>query len=238
MLDRQELVSRLRGTHDDHFRGAMAECLVAWYFMTRRRMKVVPHPEDSASKNVDLAIHSAGSVVYGEVKAPFVPVVNRIWSGGEQDRVLKLLQKAAAQCKPGRSNLVILVPVVRSPIFSNRFQILNPTIGEHVIHIPIRYDGNPPLPPRPGFNQTGKLAKLLPGPGGVFTTDLTRISALMSIEETLVAGTTSRIRLSHNVVVIHNPFAQNPIPRTFFGRVPQLVRKGGIMRWTDHYSGI
>jgi arginine deiminase len=66
-----------------------------------------------------------------------------------------------------------------------------------------------------------------------FRTDLTRVSAVMTIEQRRSEET----RLVPSVVVIHNPFASRPLPRSFFGRVPQLVFAKGVMRWTDRYKG-
>jgi hypothetical protein len=95
----------------------MAECLVAWYFVRRRRMRVAPRPDGTDTRNVDLAIHSPPLVLATEVKAPFVPIAGRSWSGGDERTILSALVKAGGQCKKGRPNLVVLVPVLRSPIF-------------------------------------------------------------------------------------------------------------------------
>jgi hypothetical protein len=56
----------------------------------------------------------------------------------------------------------------------------------------------------------------------------------MTIEQRRIEET----RLVPSVVVIHNPFASHPLPRSFFGRVPQWIAKRGFMRWSDRYNAM
>ena len=236
LLD-DELLSRLRDRDDDLFRGAMAECLVAWFFLRRRRMEVVPRPDGSATKNVDLAIRGEGLEVATEVKAPFVPRTHSSWNGSDEDAILKSLRKAGTQCKGGRPNLVVLVPILRSHVFNQRHQLINATIGERVLIVPVSLDGSPPEPERAGFNQNGHLAKLWRQPQGPFRTVLTRVSAVLSIEEGF-AHRGGNLHIGHWVVAVHNPFAAHPIPPQFFGRIPQWIVRDGMMGWSDKYRGI
>ena len=233
LLDDQELLSRLRGEDDDGFRGAMAECLTAFYFRVRLRAEVTSKPEGTNTKNVDLLVVRGGLGVYAEVKAPYVPLLNSHGSGDDAKALLQAIEKAGTQMKKGRANLVVLVPSLRTSVRSHRGQLLKATIGEHAISFFVSLDGSPPPKPQPTFLQKGKLAKLWRTTGGAFQTDLSRISAVMTIEEIRP----HEHRLGHSIVVVHNPFAKVPIPREFFGRVPQWLIREGKMGWSDRYRG-
>lgn len=134
--------------------------------------------------------------------------------------------------------MVVLVPLLRSPIFTDRDQLVKATIGEQALDVflALSADAPPPPAPRPRFLQTGKLAKLRPARDGASQTDLTRVSAVVSIEQTSAEGPGSS-RLVPAVVVVHNPFGTTRIPPTFFGNVPQLIDRRGVMCWSDRYEG-
>lgn len=42
--------------------------------------------------------------------------------------------------------------------------------------------------------------------------------------------------VEHRAFVVHNPFAKTPIDEAVFQSLPQLVRRGSEMRWTDGYT--
>jgi hypothetical protein len=76
-----EFRMRLTGGDDSLFRGAMAECLTAWFFQDRLGQmprRLTP----SATKMADFEIQlEGGASLRMEVKSPYVPVVSNHWSG-------------------------------------------------------------------------------------------------------------------------------------------------------------
>lgn len=220
--------SRLVGSDDEGFRSVMAECCAAWYFARRRRARVIPNPASKATKNFDLVIERDGLTVHAEVKAPYVPRLNKGWAGDDSEVLSTAVKKAGEQFKRGHSNLVVLVPSLRTPISDERGQLLKALIGKQVLEVFVSLDGSKAPPPKPVFLQNGKLAKRWPDGEGAFRSHLTRVSAVMSIEHRREGA-----RLVPAVVVVHNPFATSPLPREFFGKVPQWLVDGGTMRWSD-----
>ncbi len=236
LLDTPGVPSRLLGNDDDGFRGAMAECCTAWFFARRRRAKVTRNPASKTTKNFDLVVERDGLVVHAEVKAPYVPQLNRSWSNDDSKVLRKCVEGAGSQFTKGQANIVVLVPLLPMPVWMARHHLLKATIGEPALNVFVSKDDSKPPPPEPTFLQRGKLAKLWPADGGAFRTDLTRVSAVMTIEQRRVDGARGA-RLTPVVVVIHNPFAAKPLNPTFFGRVPQWVLRDGTMCWSDRYTG-
>lgn len=235
LLD-EALRKRLVGVDDDDFRSALSECCAAWYFVRRRRANVRPNPASKSNKNFDLLVSRNGLVVHSEVKAPYVPQLNNFGVGDDLKVLRKSISDAGAQLKKGTPSLVILVPAIRTPVSMNRGQLLKATIGEPALAIYVSRGDSKPPPPKPTFIQDGKLAKVWPAGDGAFRTDLTRVSAVMTIEQRRLDGPGGP-RLSPVVIVVHNPFAAHPIDPEFFGKAPQWVVNNGMMQWSDRYGG-
>lgn len=236
LLKSPDLVARLTGVDDDGFRSALAECFAAWFFSVRRRMVVRPNPASKQTKNFDLSIQDGPVLVNAEVKAPYVPREHSHVTGDDSSALREAIAKAGDQLPKGQPNVVVLVPLLRTDVASDRNQLLKATIGEPALNIFVAIGGAPPRKPEPTFLQRGKLAKLWACGGGVFRTDLTRVSAVMTLEELLEARG-DELRVTRRVVVVHNPFAAVPLRRDFFGRAPQWVTRNGHMRWSDRYVG-
>ena len=236
LLDDPEMLPRLLGDDDDGFRSAMSECCTAWYLAHHRRARVRPNPATKKTKNFDLVVERRGVTAHVEVKAPYVPLLSSNWSGDDAKVLRRCVEDSGVQFGKGNPNVVVLVPLLRTPVSLARGQLLKATIGEPAINVFVSLDGSKPPPPEQTFLQRGKLAKLWPDQGGAHRTDLTRVSAVMSIEQRRTEDRYGS-RLQPVVVVVHNPFAANPLPPAFFGRVPQWITKNGTMRWSDPYDG-
>ena len=215
------------------FEARWPECLVAWFFMQRRGAKVRPRPCSAHLKNIDSDRRSPGARHWHRGQSAPRAVTGRGWAGGDEDTLLKALQKAGQQFEKGTPNLLVIVPTIRTPVRAGRYQLLKATIGESVWNVPMSLDGSPVPKPSVGFRQNGKLARRVSGAGLPFRTELTRISAVMSIEEILVGCGRLGLRINHRVVVVHNPFTEHRIPREFFGKAPQWVSENGVMGWSD-----
>lgn len=84
----------------------------------------------------------------------------------------------------------------------------------------------------PHLEQNGKLAKLWRNRSTEReSTDLTRVSAVLVIEEYVPQAGPSAGEIDLALTVAHNPFAVVPIPPAFFGAATQFVCEGDKMRW-------
>lgn len=237
LLMDHDVIARLTGTCDDGFRSALAECAAAW-FLTTLGFAVKARPEQTTSRNVDLLATFDTTDVYVEVKAPYVPRPPHRWAGDDAAALRKCVMDAGnGQFKRGRVNLLLVVPALRNEIYHDRGQLLKATIGEMAIAVPVSLDDRPAPPAHPTFLQTGKLARPRRTAEGAFTTDFTRISAVMSLEHRFRYISDDETEIRHSAIVIHNPFAAIPIPSAAFGDLPQWVVHDGMMGWSDHYKG-
>jgi hypothetical protein len=108
-------------------------------------------------------------------------------------------------------------------------------LGEHALRISVSLDPSVKAPPPElVFKQDGKLARLHPRAEGSVKTDLTRISAVVSLEYVFAYDDKDEREVRPRVTVVHNPFAEVPLPAEVFAPFPQLVRRDdGDMGWTD-----
>jgi hypothetical protein len=135
-------------------------------------------------------------------------------------------------------NLLVLVPQLRTPVHLHRGQLVEAVLGQRALSVYVSLDGSEPPPPEPTFIQNGKLARLRTGKDGSTTTDLTRVGAVMTVEQRYRDTDDGEVEVLHSVIVVHNPFAEKRLNPSLFGGVPQLVPEGAQMRWTDGYTGV
>lgn len=236
LLPDTELESRLHGTNDENFRSAISECMAAW-FLGGLGFEVKPRPESMAKRNVDFLLNKSGLDLCTEVKAPCPP------AGDGTPSLRKCICDAGeGQFKRGRINLLVVCPAFDFPVCLERKQLIEATIGQLFYEVPVSLDGSPPPVGGVKFHQTGKLAKWNKNKQtGAFTTDFTRISAVLTLEPQYTFDLeTGTFELVHRALVAHNPFATHPIAPEQFGTVPQWVinRKPQTMGWNDGYDGV
>lgn len=237
LLDDADVRARLSGADDDGFRSALAECATAW-FLVQHGFAVQPRPEPSSARGVDLLARAGDLDIYVEVKSPYVPRPNHSWAGDDSDVLLRCIKDAGrGQFKKDRANLLVVVPALRVEIYNDRSQLLKAAIGEDALAIPISLDDTPAPPSYPTFLQTGKLARPRRATDGAFSTDLTRVSAILSLEHRFRHVSDDETEVLHSSVVVHNPFATVPIPPAILGDHPQWVHGDGKMWWSDGYRG-
>jgi hypothetical protein len=231
LFDEEDLRQRLVDVDDENFRGALAECVANWYFAKRLGVDLRRHEGDGA-RHADF--EGAGDL-HVEVKAPYVPVPGPRFSGDDAAVLRHCLQEAGRQFKKNIVNVVVVVPLLRTPVWMDPDQLVKATIGEWAIVVPVSLDPAVPAPPRTmRFLPRGKLAAL--HDGGT-RTHLTRVSALACIEEETMLGKEGVV-LRHYVHVVHNPFAANPLAPTLFGDRRQLVvSSAGEMNWVGQLGG-
>lgn len=235
LLGDADIESRLTSEDDEAFRSALAECESAW-FLQERGFAVSPRPDPPSARGVDLLAALGEVDVYVEVKAPLVDRLDR--GSNEVTALLKCIKDAGAgQFKRERANLLIVVPTFGMEVYNKRGQLLKATIGEHALAVPISLGDKEAPEPYATFLQNGKLATIRRRSDGGFTTDLTRLSAVMSLEHKFRHISDNETEVLHVGIVVHNPFASDPIDPCRFGDLPQWVNDGTKMWWTDGYRG-
>jgi len=227
-----DLKGRLTDTDDDNFRGALAECFTSWFFAQKLGIDLRRHRTDGGP-GPDF---EGGGNIRVEVKAPHVPIVGTEWSGDDAGALRECVAKAGRQFQAGMVNLVVVVPLLRMPLFIERNQLSRALIGDYALSVPIALDGaGPATEPTNVFLQNGKLAKLFPKKQGGFGADLTKVSAVVAIEDEFVRSDHG-FALQHSVHVVHNPFAPQGcrLGCEVFAPSPQLsIDDQGEMAWTD-----
>jgi hypothetical protein len=132
-----DLKARLTGTDDENFRSAMSECLAAWYFAGRLRLRIEPRPEGRPGHPLEFVIRVPAGDINVEVKAPYRPITDDVWWGDDADLLQSALRSANKQFEAGASNLLVIVPTLRVSVFERRTAIERAFIGETIIQIPI-----------------------------------------------------------------------------------------------------
>ena len=158
-----------------------------------------------------------------------MPVPGPAWSGDDTAVLRQCIQNAGGQFKKNMVNVVVVAPLLRTPVWMQPDQLVKATIGEWAMTIPVSLDRAVPAPPPTArFLQRGKLAQL--HEGGT-RAHLTRVSAVACFEEETMLGKEGVV-LRYYVHVVHNPFAAKPLPSALFGNRRQLVvSKAGEMNW-------
>lgn len=227
-----DLRMRLTSPDDAQFRGAMAECMSHWYFATQLNCALRRNPSTDGG-----ADFIADDDMYIEVKAPYVPVTNKTWSGDDADELKKCVMKAGKQFKTGPTNVVVLVPLLRMPVYDHRDQLVTALVGEHAWRYAISIDSADSADDVTDvFIQKGKLAKLIRQPNGNVTTDLTRVSAVVTLET--VVWPREEMKLDYEVRVVHNPSATSPLTADIFRAHPQLLSYDEGLGWSDKVGAV
>ncbi len=224
----KNLVARLTRSDDANFRSAMAECMTCWVLHSLLGHRVRGNPKGRRQSILDLRVELPDASVRVEVKAPQRESSSREWDGDDSDIIGRCLRDANKQLSHGVPNLVVVVPNLRSPVYSNRYQLIRALYGQRTIEFPID-------------TQTGAAVGSLRSrcsPDGEFLKKwsghprFTRIGAVMCVEES-VDDQAEDFRIEHKVLVIHNPHSRRPIPRQIAGDFPQFPDETRPGCWTD-----
>jgi hypothetical protein len=224
LLD-HDLLRRLTNTDDEAFRGALTECRTSWFFAKKLGIRLYRHVGGGGD-------FDDGGQLRVEVKAPYVPLLSNAWSGDDSDVLAKCIKKAGEQFDEGMMNVLIICPLLRTPVWMQRDQLVKASLGEWAISVPVSLDGSEPGEARPVFRQNGKLARMFPTEEGEFSPDHRRVSAVATIEEAARPGADGLVihNLSH---LVHNPFARVRLPETTFAGHPQFVLRDDGMSWME-----
>lgn len=185
--------ARLTGVDDDNFRGAVGECVAAWYLACRMGFSVSRVPEGRKDSSIDMQADLPCGTASVEVKAPFreLPPSGCTWWGDDSDKIAQCLKKAEKQFADDRPNIMVMVPMLRTPIFHDRNTLVRACFGKSVIVCDVdvsgRHDVDPDL--RTEFRPSGKFLNTRKPSGSLLKQDgspaYRRMSAILCIEETL-----------------------------------------------------
>jgi hypothetical protein len=229
-----DLRGRLTSDDDDDFRGALAECRVAWFFHKKLGVALRRARASGRGRIYDFEADSGLCV---EVKAPHIPIVGNHWSGDDSAALRACVEEAGGQFKKGNANLVAIVPLLRTPLWMERNQLTTALIGQWALSVPVRLDPHAPIEePSDVFLQNGHLTRAIRTDKGTKTL-WTRIAGVATLEER-TAWRGEKVVMRHPFHVVHNPFATAPgLDSSIFGSHPQLaVREGDQMGWSDGAS--
>jgi hypothetical protein len=237
LLD-DEMLGNLRGFEEDQLRGALGEARACWYFAGVRGYTVRPRPPGRNGKVLDMAVDASGTDLQVEVKSPF------IGDASDEYRTKALLvaklEEANKKFEVGRCNVLVLTANLSCPLYSKRTTMLEAFIGQPIYVIPVALEDRTSVPaPYPSFKVDGRLARRPVQEGNFGSPQYKRVSAVVSIEErrddrsSEILDLNADIEIKPEVLVLHNPHATVPMPEGLLGRVPELVRRGEQMFWSD-----
>jgi hypothetical protein len=152
------------------------------------------------------------------------------------------LRQANKQFGAGASNLLVVVPHLRLPVFDvgDRRPIEKAFIGETVIQIPIdTRTGGPAGPERLVFKESGSFAKTWRSGLGEYRTwkpRFTRVGAALFLND-YIDECNSGIEVRHRALIVHNPYALVPVPPDLWAGIPEFFCDAGRWRWSDVNDG-
>jgi hypothetical protein len=195
------------------------------------------------------------------------PPANQGWSGNDACAMVGALQSAQGQFASGQTNLLCIVPEVRVPVAAERNQLVEAFIGQPVMSFKVDVrTGAPVGDTRTVFRPDGRFVrgakKEFTRVSAVVSIEEVieeqahegKISrrayeaALARGDERILWAAAlewlqmrysgdHRLWVGHQVIVLHNPFAECPLDEDLFEGFPQLVVRGDNMVWTDRIDG-
>jgi hypothetical protein len=239
-----DLQARLRGRDDDVFRAAMAECLACWFFAGRLKLRVEPRPLGRKGKTLDLLVKLPEGSITVEVKAPYKESpASGSWVGDDSSVLQRSLEDANKQFPQHGRNLLVIVPRLRTPVFTCRNQLIRAFYVTEKIVVPVNPQQSLQDPPFWLENlPEGKFLQTTSQSGETIKADgkpaFTRTGAVVLLEEDFweCYVRENDFPVTHNVLVLHNPHATKPIPQNIWQGCVQFLPKDGYMVWTDGHG--
>lgn len=229
----EDLLARLRSPDDENFRSALAECTSAWYLRDILGFALEARPSGRRGKELEFAATVDDLELHVEVKSPHrARPDSGSWSGDDSDSLKSAMKSAQRQFDDDVSNLLVVVPDLRTDVFDHRGQLVGAFFGETAFTWLIdTRTGQPTGDEGIVFKRDGHfLKKHSRDVAGkqVMSPGYTRIGAVLTIER--FAGGDG---LAHKALVVHNPMAARRLPEDIWLEAPQFVPRGEKMLWSD-----
>ena len=181
-----DLRQRLASTHEDDFRGAMAECMICWFLAGKQKLPLLADAPGRNGHNLDMQVIIAGQGVGVEVKAPFRELPKeRFWWGDDSDKISEVMNTANKQFAKDCPNILALAPELRRPCYSHRHDLIKAAFGESMITWPVNTQTGEGGPTEIKFFQNGRFLKSQKSKPDGFP-GYRRISAILCIEESVI----------------------------------------------------
>ncbi len=149
--------------------------------------------------------------------------------GDDADILERCLRHANRQFQRNTANILFLAPQLRTPVYQFRDQLIHAFYGRKRLTVPIDMSrGGAAGPMRSEFSPEGHFLKVW---GSEERPRFSRVGAVVCVEEEIRES--SDPPFVPRVLVLHNPYARNPLPENPWSSFTQLVRRGDGMVWTD-----
>ncbi len=192
-----DLRARLTSIDDANFRSAMSECEACWLLAGLMKLPVDPYAQGRGHKNLEMRIMLPEGDINVEVKAPFRELPHPppgkhvfTWEGDDSDKVAQCLVAANKQFGDGTPNILVVVPILRTRMFSNRDDLIRAAYGQTKVTFQVNPRARSFGAAESRFFPEGKFLETMKPGGRPLKPDglpaHRRISAILCIEEKLV----------------------------------------------------
>jgi len=228
-----DLLARLRSPKDENFRSALAECTVAWYLRDILGFELGARPSGRDGRELEFSASVDDIEFHVEVKSPHRPrPKSGSWDGDDADLLQSAMKSAQKQFSDDTTNLLVIVPELRTDVFGRRDQLTRAFFGTtaYTWLIDTR-TGKPTGDEGIKFKNDGHfLKKHSREVGGkrVMSPGYTRIGGVLTIERFAEGD-----GLVHKALVVHNPMAARRLPEDLWLEAPQFIPRGDTMVWSD-----
>lgn len=193
-------------------------------------MDIDVRPPGRKNKKLEFIAKSKVQDLYVEVKSPYREKPTRCWSGDDSDLIKKCVIEANKQFEKGCCNILVIVPSLRTPVYSFRGQLIKAFYGEERFTFDIDVKNGCAAGPTEVkfFPEGGFLKRWKPEPRPRYK----RVSGVLTIEERFREGS-PRPWIDHNILFLKNPYAEIPCAPEIFSGLTQFAQHADYMRWSD-----
>ncbi len=193
-------------------------------------MTLEARPAGRKNSKLEFIAKSGDQNLYIEVKSPYRKRPPQLRSGNDSDLIESSLRQANEQFDKGQCNVLVLVPSLRTTVYSRRKQLITAFYGEEKFVFDIDVEkGCATGPVETKFFPEGRFLKQWKNETAP---RYKRVSAVITIEEKL-REEKHDVWFDHNILVLYNPHAEVPCGEINWGNAPQFRQDGNHMKWTD-----
>ncbi len=244
----EELLRRLTGTDDNHFRSALSELVACYVLAKNSGSSLIPDPDGRNGKTLDFRVCAPCGQISVEVKKPLSIRVDdptfdgSDWTSNFGKRLERALKDANSQFADAEPNVLVVVGLVIDRSMDwDREDFRRELYGTPAMSGPMnRHDKSGREPPEE-FIPSGAFMRRQDKTGTLLKSDgrpaNRRISAVISLSEYYEEGVTELTpierEVNHSILVFHNPYCLHPLPNGFPNGWRQFRLSGETMAWTS-----